>query len=312
VLPASLHRLVLATKNRGSITGRGTSVAEPLAESDLVIRRERLRWVPGGRRFPWLPLLLFATIVALCLLQPIIRPNPNALDVIDRLQGPSTAHPFGTDSIGRDGLARVLAAGRLDLLIGLSGAALAFAIGVPLGLLLGYFRGRGSELSMRALDVIQAFPLLIFALALLAFLGQATSTIVYAIAFVSIPIFIRLVRTETLRVRELPFVEAARSVGNPTPRIIFRHVLPNVITPSIVQFTSTAGFAILLAGALSFLGVGVRAPRAEWGAMIQDGSQYLVTGQWWISIFPGISLFLTVLALHSIGEGVVRMRRIGG
>jgi len=119
-------------------------VAEPLAESDLVIRRERLRWVPGRRRFPWLPLLLFAAIVALCLLQPIIRPNPNALDVIDRLQEPSTAHPFGTDSIGRDGLARVLAAGRLDLLIGLSGAALAFAIGVPLGLLLGYFRGRGS------------------------------------------------------------------------------------------------------------------------------------------------------------------------
>ena len=287
-------------------------MAEPLAESDLVIRREHLRWVGGRRHVPWFPLLLFSAIVALCLLQPVIRPHPNALDVIDRLQGPSADHPFGTDTIGRDVLARVLAGGRLDLLIGLSGAALAFAIGVPLGLLLGYFRGRGSELSMRALDVIQAFPLLIFALALLAFLGQGTSTIVYAIAFVSIPIFIRLVRTETLRVRELPFVEAARSVGNSTPRIIYRHVLPNVLTPSIVQFTSTAGFAILLAGALSFLGVGVRAPRAEWGAMIQEGSQYLVTGQWWISIFPGIALFLTVFALHAIGEGILHLRRIGG
>src|SRR5262249_5922977 len=162
-------------------------MAEPLADSDLVIRRERLWWVGGTRHLGWLPVLLFAAIVALCLLQPVIRPHPNSLDVINRLQGPSLSHPFGTDSIGRDGLSRVLAAGRLDLLIGLSGAALAFIIGVPLGLLLGYFRGRGSELPMRALDVIQAFPLLIFALALLAFLGQATSTIVYAIAFVSIP-----------------------------------------------------------------------------------------------------------------------------
>ena len=253
---------------------------------------------------------IFAVIVLLALLAPIIRPHPNAVSLTAVLKPPSFTHPFGTDNDGRDILARVLAAARIDLLIAVGGSLISFAVGTVIGGLIGYIRGPVAEVLMRALDSIQAFPLLILALAMVAFLGASTTTIIYAVAFVNVPIFIRLVRAETAATCELPYMEAARCVGNPQWRIIGRHLLPNVITSALTQLTTTAGYAILLTGGLSFLGVGVQPPTAEWGALIQSGVDYLVTKQWWLTVFPGLAIVITVVSLQMMSEAFVRGRRI--
>jgi peptide/nickel transport system permease protein len=262
------------------------------------------------RRLGYVGLGIFAVIVLLALLAPVIRPGPNTISLFDTLKPPSWAHPFGTDQDGRDMLARVLAAARIDLLIGVGGALLSFVIGSALGVLIGYAGGPFGEVSMRILDAVQAFPLLILALAMLAFLGQSTLTIIYAVAFVNVPIFIRLVRTETVSVNNLPYMEAARCVGCSRLRLVGRHLLPNVSTSALTQLTTSAGYAILLTGALSFLGVGVRPPTAEWGSLVQGGVDYLVTKQWWLTVFPGLAIVITVLSLQMMSEALVRGRRV--
>lgn len=254
--------------------------------------------------------VLFATITTLCLFAPWIVVDPNAINLEDRLQPPSLAHLFGTDSAGRDIFARVLHGGRIDLLIATCAATLSCIVGGLFGVALGYFKGKVSEVFMRLVDVIQAFPLLILALTLVTFLGGGIETFIYAIAFAKIPIFIRLVRSETLSVRESAYVEAATAVGNPTSRIVMRHVLPNVVTSALTQLTSSMGQAIMITGGLSFLGVGIQPPTAEWGLMIKDGSGVIAAGYWWPSMFPGLAIVMTVLALHSIGEGLIRGRRV--
>jgi len=269
----------------------------------------------GGRRgrsavVGFAGLGIFLAIVLLALLAPVIRPGPNTIALLTTLRAPSWAHPFGTDSEGRDLLARVLAAGRIDLEIGVGGSVLSFLVGSALGVIIGYVRGPVAEIAMRVLDAVQAFPLLILALAMLAFIGQSTLTIIYAVAFVNVPIFIRLVRAETVAVNELPYMEAARCVGCSPRRLIGRHLLPNVITSALTQLTTTAGYAILLTGGLSFLGVGVRPPTAEWGSLVQGGVDYLVTKQWWLTVFPGLAIVLTVLSLQMMGEALVRGRRV--
>jgi peptide/nickel transport system permease protein len=282
--------------------------AAPDGGDDPVYVRPSRRRIPRGSTL--VGTILLGIIILLAILAPIIRGGPNDIDLMAISQAPSAAHPFGTDASGRDVLARVLAAGRLDLIIGFLGVMISFVIGGALGVLLGASRSRWSGVSMRAIDAIQAFPLLIFALALLAFLGQSVSTIIYAVAFVNIPIFIRLVRSEAMAVSEMPFIEAARAVGNPRWRVLARHLLPNVLTAAMTQLTTAIGIAILLTGGLSFLGVGVQPPDAEWGSLIQQGTQSLTTGQWWLSVFPGIALLITVIALQMIGEGLVRSRRV--
>jgi peptide/nickel transport system permease protein len=254
--------------------------------------------------------VVLAVIVLLCLIAPWIVRSPLALDLPHRLSAPSALHPLGADSLGRDILARILNGGRLDLTIAGTAASLSLLVGGSIGILLGYFRGPVSEILMRVLDVQQAFPLLVLALALLAFVGAHTSTFIFALAFVNIPIFIRLVRSETLTVRGLPYVEAAEAVGNPTGRIITRYVLPNVITSGLIHVTTAAGQAVLTVGALGFLGVGIRPPDPEWGSMIQDGSQFLITGQWWVALSPAAFMVLTVMSLNTLGEGFVRSRRV--
>lgn len=278
-----------------------------IGEPGVVPTRHRVH-VPRG--VGAVAMIVFALIVLVAILAPVLRPHPNAIDLLVINKAPSWAHPFGTDQSGRDVLARVLAAARVDLLIGIVGVLISFAVGGGVGLLLGVTRRRLGSVVMRALDAIQAFPLLIFALALLAFLGQSIVTIIYAVAFVNIPIFIRLVRSEALSVAEQPYVEAARCVGNPPWRVVVRHILPNVLTASLTQLTTAMGYAIMLTGGLSFLGVGVQPPTAEWGSMIQQGAQSMATGQWWLAVFPGIALLITVLSLQAIGEGLVQARRV--
>jgi peptide/nickel transport system permease protein len=285
-----------------------------IPEAPLTQDNEAARLAPRRRRLPRGSTLVggvvFLIIVLLAIFAPVLRPGPNDINLAAILQAPSWAHPFGTDPSGRDLLARVLAAGRVDLVIGVFGVLISFVVGGAIGVVLGASRSRWSSVAMRGLDAIQAFPLLIFALALLAFLGQSVSTIIYAVAFVNLPIFIRLVRSEAMAVAEMPFIEAARAVGNPRWRVLSRHLLPNVLTAATTQLTTAIGLAILLTGGLSFLGVGVQPPDAEWGSLIQQGTQSLTTGQWWLSVFPGIALLITVLALQMIGEGLVRSRRV--
>ena len=289
-------------------------MAESLSEAEALLAPATRRIVfRDGTGSVLIGGIVFLAIVVVTLLAPVIAPHPNAVANAPSLAAPSWAHLMGTDDTSRDVLARVLDAARIDLLIAVLGALISFGIGSVAGLFLGYVRGKGSELVMRILDVVQAFPLLVLGLALVSFLAPrfgVTPMLIAAVAFVSVPVFIRLVRSETLAVAEMPYIEAARSVGNPTWRIVLRHVLPNVLTSSLVQLTTTAGYAILTVGALSFVGVGVQPPRAEWGLMILQGSQVMVTGQWWPAIFPGIALFVTVLSLHMLGEGFVQLRRV--
>lgn len=256
----------------------------------------------------WLGIAILSVVLVGALLAPIVRPGPLELNLDVQLQAPSYDYPFGTDAVGRDILARVLAAARIDLFIALSGVVISFIIGGAAGLVLGFWTSRANEILMRMLDVAQAFPVLILAFALVAFLSRSNTTLIAALAFVNTPIFLRLVRAETVSIRELPFVEAARGVGNSPLRIIRRHVLPNVMTSALIQLTSSIGHAIVIVGALSFLGVGIAPPNPEWGAMLKEGSDY--AGQWWVALFPGTAMAVTVLALHLIGEGFVRRRRI--
>lgn len=289
-------------------------MAESLSEAEALLEPATRRIVfRDGTGSVIVGGLVFAGIVLVALLAPLIAPHPNEIANAPPLAAPSWSNLMGTDDTSRDVLARVLDAARIDLLIAVLGALISFAIGSVCGLFLGYFRGKGSELVMRVLDVVQAFPLLVLGLALVSFLAPrfgVTPMLIVAVAFVSVPVFIRLVRSETLAVAEMQFVEAARAVGNPVWRVVLRHVLPNVLTSSLVQLTTTAGYAILTVGALSFVGVGVQPPRAEWGLMILQGSQVLVTGQWWPAMFPGVALFVTVLSLHMMGEGFVRLRGV--
>jgi peptide/nickel transport system permease protein len=209
-----------------------------------------------------------------------------------------------------DIFSRVIFSARIDLAIAVLGALFSLVIGSPLGLIAGYFSGtRGvwgwvSEAVMRVADVLQAFPVFVLAIALVAALGQSARNVIIAIAFVNAPIYLRLLRTQALSLRERRFVDAARVAGNSELRIVFRHILPNAMAPAIIQASVNMGWAVLLTAGLSFVGAGVRVPTPEWGSMIAVGAQNMVTGQWWPALFPGVAIALTVLGFALIGDSL--------
>jgi peptide/nickel transport system permease protein len=217
---------------------------------------------------------------------------------------------MGTDVSGMDIFSRVIYSGRIDLTIALFGTLFSLLIGSPLGLIAGYFSGtKGvwgwiSEGIMRSADVLQAFPVFVLAIGLVAALGQSVRNVIFAIAFVNAPIYLRLLRTQALSLRERRFVEAARVAGNSELRIVFRHILPNAAAPAIVQLSVTMGWAVLLTAGLSFVGAGVEVPTPEWGSMIAVGAQNMITGQWWPALFPGIAIALTVLGFALVGDSL--------
>jgi peptide/nickel transport system permease protein len=226
------------------------------------------------------------------------------------LTAPSVDHWMGTDVSGMDILSRVISAPRIDLTIALVSSTIAFVVGVFLGVVSGYFSGLPgpgryfSEGIMRGADILQAFPIFIFALALVGFRGPGTENVIAALAFLNIPYFLRVTRGSVLQVRERPFVEAARCAGNSEIRIAFRHVMPNALTPALANISPGIGFAILLTAALSFVGAGVPKPTPEWGSMISIGAPNMMTGQWWTAFFPGVALGLTVLGFALLGDGL--------
>jgi peptide/nickel transport system permease protein len=212
-----------------------------------------------------------------------------------------------------DIFSRVLYAPRVDLSIALAGTLISAVIGTLIGALVGFYEaGRGvrsmlSGLVMRAADVLQAFPVFVFAIALVASLGQSLQTVIIAIAFVNTPIYLRLMRSQVVAIRQMRFVEASVVAGLSDLQTVLRHVIPNALGPVLAQLSVNIGWAILLTAGLSFIGAGVRAPTPEWGSMIAMGFQNVVTGQWWPSVFPGIALAITVFGFALIGSSIETM-----
>ena len=253
-------------------------------------------------------LVAFGVIAAVALAAvaaPVIMPyDPDAPDADHALEAPSRRHWLGTDLYGRDQLTRIVYAGRVDLLVALAATAIALSLGAVLGAVSGYRGGWLDQLLMRVIDTIQAFPSFILAMGIAAALGNSVTNIVIAIAITHVPIYGRLIRGEMLRIREMEYAEAARTVGNRQRRIIFHHLLPNCFPPVIVQATLAMGFAILTVAALSYIGLGIRPPTSEWGAMTAEGAGYIVSGEWWIFLFPGVAIMATVLSFNLVGDAL--------
>jgi len=255
--------------------------------------------------------IIVLTVALVAAVAPLIAPySPVNADASVYLQPPALSHVLGTDSTGMDVFSRVIFAPRIDLAIAVIGTLVSSIVGSSIGAWVGYFQattGIRSFLSstiMRAADVLQAFPVFVFAIALVAVFGQSINSLVLAIAFVNIPIYLRLMRSQVLRIRDMRYVEAAYILGVPDWVIIGRHIIPNSIAPVLAQLSVNIGWSILLTAGLSFVGAGVRAPTPEWGSMIAMGFPNVMTGQWWPSVFPGLALAITVFGFALIGASI--------
>lgn len=248
---------------------------------------------------------LFLMFVVLALFGPWLVPHdPLATNAAVALQPPSTVHWFGTDALGRDIFSRTIVATRLDLGIAVSAVALSFVIGIGLGLAAGYFGGWWDVGVTRLSDTIMAFPLFVLAMGIVAALGNTVGNIVLATAIINLPFYVRVARAETNVRRQAGFVEAARLSGNGDLRILAFHLFPNILPPAMVQVSLNMGWAILNAAGLSFIGLGVRPPTPEWGILVAEGAQFIVSGEWWVSFFPGAVLMLAVFAFNLLGDAM--------
>ncbi len=255
--------------------------------------------------------IIVVLIIFIAIFAPIFAPfDPIKSDAKNYLKAPQWPYLMGTDATGMDVFSRVLYAPRVDLAIALLGTLLSAILGVILGAIAGFYDSSGkaagfsSAFIMRSADVVQAFPVFVFAIAVVAVLGQSIQSLVMAIAFVNAPIYLRLMRSQCLSIRRMRYVEAAYIAGTSDIKIILSHVIPNSIAPLLAQLSVNIGWAILLTSALSFIGAGVEAPTPEWGSMISMGFQNIVTGHWWPSIFPGLALALTVLGFALVGSSI--------
>jgi len=247
-------------------------------------------------------LLVFVAIFA-----PFLAPYPEQAkgepNLKERLQPPSWKHPFGTDHMGRDIFSRVIYGARTSLLIGFSVVSIALVIGLSLGLIAGYFGGKFDLLIMRVTDVFLAFPPLLLALLIASTLGRGLMNAILALAISWWPWYTRLARGMAISVKNRPYVEAAKAMGVADWKIMIRHILPNSVSPLIVQATMDIGSAILEAAALSFLGLGVQPPTPDWGLMISEGKNYFLN-YWWYPVFPGLAIFVTVIAFNLLGDAI--------
>jgi peptide/nickel transport system permease protein len=250
-------------------------------------------------------LILFAAIVLTAAIGPLLlSTDPLATHAAHTLEPPSRTFWFGTDEVGRDVFSRVIVAARLDLAIALSAVAISFAIGGVAGAASGFLGGWFDRVMTRLVDTLMAFPLFLLAMAIISVLGNNTVNVVYATAIVNLPFYIRMARAEAARLRSAGFLEAARLGGSGRARVLFAHVYPNILPPMMVQVSLNLGWAILNAAGLSFIGLGVRPPTPEWGIMVADGAADIVSGAWWVSLFPGLALMLTVFCFNLIGDGL--------
>ncbi len=288
------------------------AMAAPQA-STLLLEQKRpatvwMRFWRSRRAVAGSAFLLLICLVSL--LSPIIAPYPAGQQNLDRVQlepfstsEQNTFHLLGTDALGRDLFSRMLFGGRVSLLVGITVVAVAGLIGVPLGLISGYFGKTLDTLIMRLVDIQLAVPFILLAIAIMAILGTGLGNVIFVLGISSWVGYARMVRGSVLSLREQAFIEAAHCIGLSSSRVIFRHLLPNVWTPVIVLATQGVGGAILAESSLTFLGLGISPLIPTWGAMVADGRNYLTTA-WWISTFPGLLLTSTVLAIYFLGDGL--------
>ncbi len=248
---------------------------------------------------------LFGLIAVCALIGPYIVPHdPLASDTTATLRPPSLHHWFGTDQLGRDIFSRVVAATRLDFVIAIASVALVYVIGGFAGIAAGFFGGWTDRVVSRISDTIMAFPLFVLAMGIVAALGNTVTNIVLATAIINFPLYARVARAEANVRREAGFVQAARLSGNGDLRILLVHILPNILPIMMVQVSLTMGYAILNAAGLSFIGLGVKPPTPEWGIMVADGAANIISGEWWIALFPGAALMVAVFCFNLLGDGL--------
>lgn len=256
-------------------------------------RRLRLRlWIPVG-------FLVALVVIGFLAPLPYDPRTPDASGI--PLSAPGGHHIMGTDKFGLDVYSRLLASAATDIPLAVGGMLISLVLGTALGLA-ATLRGRRGERLVRALDVFQAFPLLLIAIAVVALMGNHLRNVVIAIVVLNIPRFIRLIRSEGLTIRESRYIEAAQAIGVSTPRLLVRHMLPNMTGTILAQASLAAANAVVVIASLSFLGIGINAADPSWGAMLQTGSQSITTGEWWAWVFPGAAIFLTILSLNVIGD----------
>jgi peptide/nickel transport system permease protein len=291
-----------------------TSSTSVATQTDALARFERQRrttspWRTIGRRLyanrmSMVGLFLILFMIGMALLAPLIAPaDPIDMTLDDQFQAPSRAHLLGTDDCGRDVLSRIIFGSRLSLKVGLISVSISLVVGSLIGLVSGYFGGWLDIVIQRFIEIMLAFPELILALAIMAVLGPSLRNAMIAIGIASIPVYTRVTRGQVLSLREKEYVEAARACGAGHTRLIFRHILPNTMSPLMVIATLGIAGAILTASGLSFIGLGAQPPSPEWGAMLASGREYL-RHQWWIATFPGIFIALTVLGFNLFGDGL--------
>ena len=260
-----------------------------------------------GRRSPTLlagaAIILLLGLVALSW-RALVPYDPVAVLSGQVLRPPSATHPFGTDGNGMDVLSRVLAGAAWAFGTAIPAVSIGLLVGVPVGLFAGYRGGWFDELLMRVFDMLRVFPSIILALAVVAAAGPSFLHVILVIGLLDSPLFARVVRAEVIVLRSSALVEAAVAMGNPPWRIMLLHVLPNALKGAMAQTAVRAAWAVRISATLAFLGVGIQPPTPEWGAMIRQGTEVLVTGQWWVGAFPGLALILMVLGLNMLGDGV--------
>lgn len=261
------------------------------------------------RSLPYLPVLILALFIVVSLGADIFAPHdPRKQDILASLLPPSwlpsgeADYLLGTDNLGRDILSNILYGGRISLAVGFFSVLISAVIGIPLGLIAGYAGGRFDALVMRAADVQLSLPTILIALVVLAFLGAGLGKVILVIGIVGWAAYARITRSSVLQLRERDFVSGARALGASTPRILFRHILPNAFTPLLVQLSVDFPRVVLLEATLSFLGLGVSISTPSLGLMISGGQDYLFSGSWWLSAFPGAALTLLVFSVNLIGD----------
>ncbi|MCI1191296.1 ABC transporter permease [Calidifontimicrobium sp. SYSU G02091] len=279
-----------------------TTAADPRATGGSI---GHVRHVLSDNPVTLIAAAMFCAFVLVALVGPYVVPHdPLASNAGSALQPPSAQHWFGTDALGRDIFSRVVVATRLDLGIAFTAVLMSFAIGMPLGLAAGFFGGWWDRIVSRLADTIMAFPLFVLAMGIVAALGNTVGNIILATAVINLPFYIRVARAEANVRRSAGWVEAARLAGNREARILVRHVFPNTLPPAMVQVSLNMGWAILNAAGLSFIGLGVRPPEPEWGILVAEGAQFIVSGEWWVSLFPGLVLMLAVFTFNLLGDAL--------
>ena len=270
-----------------------------------MLSAKHIRYVLTENPVTLVAVSLFAMFIFIAAFGPLLVPfDPLASETRYAMQPPTHLHWFGTDQLGRDIFSRVIVATRLDFFIALVAVVLSFVVGGILGSLAGYFGGWWDRIVGRLLDTIMAFPLFVLAMGIVAAMGNTVANIIYATAIINLPFYARVARAEAGIRRNAGYVSAARLCGSSDARILATQIFPNILPPMMVQLSLNMGWAILNAAGLSFIGLGVRPPAAEWGIMVAEGATYIVSGEWWLALFPGAALMLAVFCFNLMGDGL--------